>query len=257
LFIELCGLKIHYEVYGSGKEIVLLHGWGANIQSLSPVISGLSPCFKVYALDFPGCGKSQMPDRVWDISDYSQLVMEFLNKLSIENPILLGHSHGGRVIIHLTGERKLKAHKLILVDSAGIKPKRTVKYYYKVYTFKLFKNIVKLIFPREKAEKIIENAKSKKGSEDYRNSPGVLRDTMVKLVNTDLKHLLPNITAPTLLIWGENDTATPLEDAKIMERLIPDAGLVVLKNAAHFSYLDKPYEFNLIVNNFLREDAVG
>ncbi len=254
MYINLCGLQINYETYGEGKELILLHGWGANIQSLNPIILELSTSFKVIALDFPGFGKSQTPKTVWGISDYARLVKELIDRLSIDKPIILGHSFGGRVIIYLTGKFKVSAHKLILVDSAGIKPKRSIKYYYKVFMFKTFKNIVKLIFPKDKAEKIIENSKKKHGSSDYKNASGILRQIMVKTVNEDLMKYMPKIGAPTLLIWGENDTATPVSDGKIMEKLIPDAGLVVLKNAGHFSYLEKSYEFNLIVKNFLRED---
>jgi pimeloyl-ACP methyl ester carboxylesterase len=67
---------------------------------------------------------------------------------------------------------------------------------------------------------------------------------------------MPNIKASTLLIWGEHDTATPLCDAKIMENLIKDSGLVVLKNAGHFSFLEKTYEVNLIINSFLNPDKI-
>lgn len=77
---------------------------------------------------------------------------------------------------------------------------------------------------------------------------------MVKVVNEDLKAVLPKIQCPVLLLWGKNDTATPLRDAHIMEKLIPDAGLVVFDDAGHYSFLDKPYEFNTVLQNFLQDD---
>ncbi|MDE5970359.1 MAG: alpha/beta hydrolase, partial [Muribaculaceae bacterium] len=78
------------------------------------------------------------------------------------------------------------------------------------------------------------------------------RAIMSKVVNEDLCHLMPKISAPTLLIWGENDTATPLSDAKKMERLIPDAGLVSFPGCGHYSFLDNPGQFAAVLNSFLK-----
>ncbi|MDE7369928.1 MAG: alpha/beta hydrolase, partial [Muribaculaceae bacterium] len=87
---------------------------------------------------------------------------------------------------------------------------------------------------------------------DYRNSSPKMRAIMSKVVNEDLCHLMPEISAPTLLIWGENDTATPLSDAKKMERLIPDAGLVSFPGCGHYSFLDNPGQFAAVLNSFLK-----
>lgn len=254
MLINIGGLNINYEEYGKGKEVILLHGWGANIDSFAPVSRYLSNYFKVIAMDLPGFGKSELPERALNIAGYADFVSEFINKLSIRKPILIGHSNGGRIIIYMTAKKMVEAHKIILIDSAGIKPKRKLKYYVKVYLFKTIKKLLQLPVFGGKSDVLIERARSKFGSVDYKNAPGVLRETMVKLVNEDLRGLLPEVNASTLLIWGENDTATPVSDGKLMERLIPDAGLVVLKNAGHFSYLDKQNEFNIIVSSFLKED---
>lgn len=256
LYTNLFGLKIYYEIHGSGKEIVLLHGWEASIDAFKPVIDYFSNTFKVIALDLPGFGKSDLPKNAWGIDNYASLVKEFLDKMFISYPILIGHSFGGRIIISLVANGGIKAHKIVLIDSAGIKPKRKIRYYVKVYTFKAIKNLLQMPFLKYKTDNVIERARNIFGSGDYKNTSGVLRETMVKVVNEDLKGLLPKINAPTLLIWGENDKVTPISDGKQMEKLIPDAGLVVLKDAGHFSYLEKQNEFNLIVGHFLRNDAV-
>ena len=253
MYIELCGLKVHYEISGEGREILLLHGWGANINTYASITKQLSNNFKVIALDFPGFGESQEPQSVWGTAEYAGLVKELLDKLNIRRPILIGHSFGGRVIIYLTGKLKVQASKIILMGSVGIKPKRSLQYYYKVYTYKLVKKAATLLLPSTKAEEIIAKARSKHGSTDYKNAPGIMRSILVKTVNEDMRQCMPDMKAPTLLIWGENDTDTPVSDGKQMEKLIPDAGLVVLKNAGHFSFLDKAYEFNIIVDHFLRE----
>jgi pimeloyl-ACP methyl ester carboxylesterase len=77
---------------------------------------------------------------------------------------------------------------------------------------------------------------------------------MVRVVNTDLKEYLPKILAPTLLLWGEKDTITPLKDAYVMKKLINDAGIVVFNNCGHYSFLEQPNETNIIINNFIKDD---
>jgi pimeloyl-ACP methyl ester carboxylesterase len=97
----------------------------------------------------------------------------------------------------------------------------------------------------------LDKARAYYGSADYNAAPEVLRKTLVSLVNTDLRDIIGNITAPTLLIWGENDTATPLSDAKIIESKIKDCGLCVIKGTGHYSFCERPFEAQAIINSFL------
>jgi pimeloyl-ACP methyl ester carboxylesterase len=257
LFIEINQLKINYIESGQGNPVVLLHGWGGSIKSFEIVHNYLKSHCKVYSIDLPGFGQSEEPPFPWDLSNYSDLLEQFLIRLQITNPILIGHSFGGRIIIQLAGKKQIPIKKIILVDSAGVKPKRTIKYYYKVYTYKFIKRILQLPIIKTYTGDLIEKVKAKFGSSDYKNASNIMRQVMVKVVNEDLRHLLPKINRPTLLIWGENDQATPVSDGKTMEKLIPDAGLVVFKNAGHFSYLDKFNEFSIVISSFLKEDMGG
>ncbi|SFE84069.1 alpha/beta fold hydrolase [Alteribacillus iranensis] len=250
--IDIDGVNVHYRVSGEGVPVVLLHGWGANIQAFAPVHQFLEKHFKVWSIDFPGFGESQEPPEPWTVGDYTNMLEKFLTHLNIEKPILIGHSFGGRVSIKYASRKPVR--KVILVDSAGIKPKRKPKYYVKVYTYKTFKKLLKLPVIRNYEQEILTKVKGKLGSADYKNVSGVMQQTMVKVVNEDLRHHLPHIKAPTLLVWGEKDEATPVEDGKIMEEMIPDAGLVVLDNAGHYSYLDKRNEFLVIIDSFLQKD---
>lgn len=243
--------KINYEMSGEGNPVVLLHGWLANLETMKPLANFLSQKFKVYNIDIIGFGKSELPDEPMNTNDYGDFLKELLEKLKIENPILIGHSNGGRMIINAVGRGLVKPKKIVLIDSAGIKPKRGISYYTKVYTFKLCKNILKLLpSQNEWREKFLQ----KFGSEDYKNSPEVLRKTMSNIVNEDQKKYLPQIKVPTLLIWGEKDTATPVEDAKIMEKLIPDAGLVLYKNTGHYSYLENLNNCIIVLLEFLKNE---
>lgn len=247
MFIEINDLKIAYQVKGTGTPVVLLHGWGGEANSFKPVFDWLSRSYQVYALDLPGFGLSEIPSTAWDASDYAQFLSDFFHKLNIDKAHLIGHSYGGRISIVMAAEEPEKVDKLILVDSAGIILPRTVRYYIQVSVAKIGR-LMRCCgtFGNRLADSIAQRV----GSEDYREA-GPMRATMVKSVNQNLRPLLPKIQASTLLIWGENDTDTPISSGKIMEKEIPDAGLVILKDAGHFSYLDQLPQFCEIVTNFL------
>ena len=245
---EINGLKISYQVGGEGDVVLLLHGWGGEAASFQPVFDWLTQSHKVYALDLPGFGQSQMPPTAWNTSDYAQFVIAFLEKSGIPKAHFIGHSFGGRIAIIVSAEYPEKVDKLILVDSAGIKPRRSARYYLRVGLAK----IGKLLRRCGKYGIFVADAMSARaGSKDYQNA-GDMRATLVKVVNQDLRAFLPRIIAPTLLIWGEDDNDTPVAFGQIMEKEIPDAGLVVLKEAGHFSYLDQFPQFCRIVASFLK-----
>ncbi|MCD8386034.1 MAG: alpha/beta hydrolase [Bacteroidales bacterium] len=250
-FIDIDGQKVHYTESGDPQRppLVLMHGWGCNTTTLASIENAAQDLCHVYNIDFPGFGKSPEPDGVWGVEEYTQLVEKWLKAIGVENPILLGHSFGGRVGILYSSRNPVS--KLILVDAAGIKPKRTLKYYYKVYTFKLLKFLAPILLGKKQAQELIERRRGKSGSSDYANSTPKMRAILSKVVNEDLKKVMPQITAPTLLIWGEKDTATPLRDAKMMEKLIPGGALVSFPGCGHYSFLDNPVQFRAVLRSFL------
>lgn len=252
--IDIDGLRLHYEETGipDGKNIILMHGWGCNHTTLASVRQILERGMHVYNLDLPGHGASQEPSSAWGVEDYTRLVEKFISRLGIENPILLGHSFGGRIAILLSSRNPIE--KTILVDAAGIKPRRSMKYYVKVYSFKTAKKILPVILGKKTGGKLLDAWRGKAGSADYRSSSPMMRAVMSRCVNEDLKSVMPDIKASTLLIWGENDTATPLSDAKTMEKLIPDAGLVSFPGCGHYSFLDNPGGFRAVVKEFLKKE---
>ncbi|PWL45584.1 MAG: alpha/beta hydrolase [Clostridiales bacterium] len=252
--IEIDGLQINYRIEGEGKPLLMLHGWGGCIDSFAPVIREMSKYRKVYALDFPGFGESEEPQQAVGVPEYTKWVVKFIRGMHIEGTDIICHSFGGRVSILLAAEYPELVGKIVFTDAAGVRPRRGLKYYGKVYTYKLCKKL--LACPRlSKAlrclgidvEKRVKNA----GSSDYQQLSGTMRQTFVKVVNQNLTPYLKKIQAPSLLIYGENDQDTPVRYGKIMEKEIKDAGLVVLKNAGHFSYLDQYPHYISIVKVFL------
>ena len=244
------GAKVHYTDNGEGKPIVLMHGWGCDTTTLASIEKVALESRRVINIDFPGHGKSPEPPEVWGVEEYTQVLEEIVKAEQLEHPSLLGHSFGGRVGI-LYSSRHHDVDKLILVDAAGIKPKRSAKYYLKVYSFKLMKRWLYLTLGKKEAEARLDAMRAKAGSSDYANATPRMRAILSKVVNEDLKSVIPSITASTLLIWGENDTATPISDARYMEAHIPGAGLVAFPGCGHYSFLDNPMQFAAVLRSFL------
>ncbi|MGA9283999.1 MAG: alpha/beta hydrolase [Solirubrobacteraceae bacterium] len=242
------GLKTRHLLAGSGPPVLVLHGWGASIEAVYPIVTGLSPVATVHALDLPGFGQSDPPPQPWDVEDYQAFVAAFMDALSIEAPTIVGHSNGGRIAIRMAATEPARASRLVLVDSAGIRPKRTLRWYRRVGMAKIGKYAAR--FLGSPGERLRTRLVGKAASADYL-AAGEMRPTLVKLVNADLRPFMPAIGVPTLLVWGAEDNDTPVAAAQEMERLIPDAGLVVLEGAGHFSYLDQPTRFARIVSHFI------
>ena len=220
--VKIKDWNINYEVEGDGEPIIFLHGWLTDLESMRPLTINLVKLFKVYLVDVVGFGKSDLPEEPLNSQDFAEFLEEFMEKLKIENPVLIGHSNGGRIIINAVGKKLVKAKKIVLIDSAGIKPHHTTSYYIKVGVYKIGKLFLNLLPNTKGVKEFKERLRNNIGSSDYKASPTVLKETMKIILREDVKDILPNINVPTLLIWGSLDTATPISDAKTMEKLIPN-----------------------------------
>lgn len=252
--INVEGLELNYIMEGSGDPVLILHGWGASIASVRPIVNALSGTHKVVALDLPGFGNSETPVEVFGSFHYADIIKMFIDRLGIERLSLVGHSFGGKLSIILSARHPELVDKLVLIDSAGLIPRRTLKYHLKVRGFKLMKLLWRLVFFWEDEPVRMERLYKKFGSDDYQNAQGIMRKILVRVVNENLKPILKDIKAPTLLIWGDKDEATPVYQAKTMEREIKDSGLVIFEGAGHFSYIDEYNRFSLVLKAFFKED---
>ena len=247
--LEIDGIPTRCRTVGSGPDVLVLHGWGASIEAVQPIVAGLAGTCTVYAVDLPGHGQSGRPPKPWGVEDYADWTRSLIAVLELQRPSVVGHSHGGRTAIFLAAHHPELVDKLVLVDSAGIRAPRTLRWYRRVALAKFAKHVLRRLGPPGHA--LASRLVGRTASADYAASDPAMRATFVKLVNTDLTPLLSEIQASTLLIWGEQDGDTPLSDGQTMERLIPDAGLVVFEGAGHFSYADQPQRFNRVAAHFL------
>lgn len=248
--IDIDGVELNYEVLGEGDPMILMHGWGCNHTTVASIAAVAARTHTVYNIDFPGFGQTPEPPEVWGVEQYTRLIEKMVRRLGLKAPVLAGHSFGGRVGILYASRNEVS--KLILIDAAGVRPRRGIRYYLKVYSFKAMKIVTRLLLGRRRAEARIEAARARRGSADYASSSPRMRAVLSRCVNEDLRGVMPLIKAPTLLIWGENDTATPIGDARIIERLVPGAALVSFPGCGHYSFLDNPVQFAAVLDSFLK-----
>lgn len=238
--LKIDELNINYKVIGDGPLVVLLHGWGQNIEMMQPLVKGLKNK-KILIIDLPGFGLSDEPKEVWSISDYADFVHKCVLKLGYKSCTVLGHSFGGK--IGLLYASKYETDKLILFGSPYRKEitKETMK-------VKILKEAKKIPFLKG----TVEFAKKHMGSKDYKNASGIMRDILVKHVNNDITENVKNINCPTLIIWGDNDMEVDKVCAYELEKLIKDAGVVILPGT-HYAYLENINQVNKIIKSFVGE----
>jgi pimeloyl-ACP methyl ester carboxylesterase len=231
--------------------IVVLPGWGAHIEAVGPILAALDGASDLIALDLPGFGESEPPGQAWDVESYARFMIHFLDELGVDRANLVGHSHGGRVSIAVAADEPERVGRLVLVDSAGIPPKRGWRYRRRVAVAKLGRLIATV--GGAPGRRLQERMRARVASRDYLEASEAMRGTFRAVIAADLSDRLPRIAAPTLLVWGDQDDDTPLWMAHRMEELIPDAGLVVLEGAGHYSYADAPGPFRAVARQFLLE----
>lgn len=232
-----------------------LHGWGADSSLMAPVAERLAPHgYRVYAPDLPGFGASSPPPAAWDVHQYVGFVLDYLDHLQLERVNLIGHSFGGRLGLVLAADHADRIGRMALADSAGVPPRQSTSSQLRLRAYKGIRDTLYRVGARSLADGLRAWYGQRYGSTDYHQA-GVLRDTFLKVVNQDLRPYAARVRVPTLLFWGDQDDDTPLWQGKILEELIPDAGLIVYPGAGHYSYLEHLAEFVRVVDHFFRQQG--
>ena len=246
-------MSIYYEKYGDNKKnILILPGWGNTRTTFTNIINFFKDNYTIYIIDYPGFGNSPIPEKELTIYDYTNLVRDFLDEMQIKNPIIIAHSFGGRIATLLTGYYKEKIDKIIMIDAASIKPRKSIKAFIKQTTYKVLKKLTYLL-PKLKQEYYRQKLLKIFGSTDYQNLPNNMHKTFKNIVNENLIYYLKNIESETLLLWGKLDKDTPLKDGYKMNNLIKNSALIIFPKGNHFSYLQYPYLTNKIIFEFIKE----
>lgn len=230
--------------------VVILHGWGASLEAIAPIVQGLAGRAELLAVELPGFGESDPPPTGWAVADYGRFVLRACDEVGIGRFSVVGHSFGARIAIVLGATVPDRIDRMVLTGAAGIKPRRTAKYYTRVAIAKVGRVVGAA--GGAPGRRLQERMRRRVASTDWLEATETMRQTFRLVIGEDLTPLLAQIRASTLLIWGDADADTPPWMGERMESAMPDAGLVVLKGG-HYVYAERSGEFNAIVAHFLVE----
>lgn len=246
--IIIKNLAVEYDDRGSGKIIVMLHGWKDNLYTFDKIVRSLSDEFRIIRIDMPGFGGSEAPPNSWHLDDYVRFVNGFFIKLDIKPDILIGHSFGGRITIKGVATGTLSAKKIVLISSAGVARRKTFKNFTLAVLAKVGRVITAIppfsIWKQKIRRKLYEAI----GSDYFR--AGELSGTFVNVVNEDLGLLSEQIKIPALIVWGAEDDTTPISQGVRLNKLIPGSKLEVINGAGHFVHKEKPEEVAELIREF-------
>ncbi len=244
-------INLSYKKYGDNKDtIVILPGWGETRNTFLDIINILKIDYTVYIVDYPGFGETEFPNYNLTMDDYTHLIINFFKELNIENPNIIAHSFGGRIAILLSAKYNIAIKNLILIDSAGIKPKMTLKKKFKLKLYKTLQSLANYL-PKNIKFEVKTYLFNKFSSSDYQSLDENMRETFKNIVNLDLTNYLSSVKTNTLILWGEKDIDTPLKDGKLMHKKITNSELIIFPNCTHFCYLENTYVIIKIILCFL------
>jgi pimeloyl-ACP methyl ester carboxylesterase len=233
-------------ISSKNPNLIFLHGWGGSWQSWHPILERLKSDFNLYAPDLPGFGQEPI-SKPYFLDDYVNFVTDFIKKNKIKNPILIGHSFGGAITSKIAIDKKISLSKIILVDSASIRHPYSTSQKNKFKIISFFKKI----FPFTQS---FYYKLTKKLDSDYaslKDNP-ILQKTFQNIIQHDLTNQLSTIKTPTLIIWGENDTDTPLTDGQKIHKLIPKSEFINYPKTSHFAYLEEQEKFTNDIKKFIK-----
>jgi len=254
----ICDCRIAYRYdqleQSDAPVVLLLHGWGCDGSIFSAFQNEFFKHASVLSVDFPGHGQSAEPPTPWGVPEYAEQILGLLKNLSVSKVNIVAHSFGGRVALWIASHHPELVEKMVITGGAGIRKPAAQTQSKKQLQYKKLKAVLqafeKVSFLKGIVSVLQEKLIQKYGSEDYKRLNANMRQTFVKVINQDLSDLLPKISASTLLIWGGDDTETPLWMGQKMEKDIPDAGLVVFDGRSHFAFLEEAQRFQVIVTTF-------
>lgn len=261
MILQVDDIPIHIERLGSGRQLLLLHGWGPRSVTLEkhllPTAHSLKHAGEITMMEFPGHGQSGLPTGNWGVREYAELTLKVMDQLAVTQPVLLAHSFGGRIALYLADKYPQRVSALILTGCAGLKSKKTLSGWLRAKLFQAGRMGIKALslFPGFQAtgKRWLASLREAFSSADYLATPEALRGSFSKVVREDLGPLLPHIRQKTLLVWGEKDAATPLAMGRRMAKDMPDARLLVYQADDHFAYRNQPARFANAVEAFLEE----
>lgn len=262
MMTKVQGIPCHYEQLGTeGEHVLLLHGWGKEVsmdKHLRPLALLLQDSCQVTMLDFPAHGESGKPEGTWGVPEFAGFLSAFMAQLQLPPLTVVAHSFGGRVALWLASHEPQRVKRLVLTGAAGLRRPQTARQRLSSLCYKglqgLLTGLSHLPLAGAKVKGLQKQLRDRRSSPDYLACDEDIKPSFVRIVGQDLRPLLPLISQPSLLIWGDRDEATPLWMGQEMQRSIPDAALITFEGRGHFAYLEELPRFASIVKAFIVED---
>lgn len=243
-------LVTNCDLTGTGKLVLLLHGWGDSLQGMHELQAALTKHYRVLAIDLPGFGSTEAPKDVWSLDNYSHFVSDLLKKLELDKPYaVIGHSNGGALSIRAISLGLLKPERLVLLAASGIRDSKVAKR----LAFKVLAktgNAATLWMPDRYRQALRKSLYGAAGS-DLLVMPQ-LQETFKKTVRQDVQADARQITVPTLLIYAKNDPSVPLNSGKRYHQLIANSRLEIIDDSGHFVHRDQHSKVTSLIQGFLK-----
>lgn len=232
--LRIGALDVAYRRAGQGPPIVLVHGGGDDSKGWQPQITGLADEFTVVAWDEPGAGSSSDAPEGFGLADYADCLAALIFSLGFDRVHVAGISWGGTVVLELWRRHPALVASLILLNTyAGWRGS----------------------LPDDELRARVESFRAQidAGALPAGVRPATMGNQLTVMAEADLRDVLPTISVPVLLVWGENDARSPLTIARQFAEAIPDAELVAIADAGHLSNRHQPQAVNDVIRRFVRQ----
>jgi len=255
--MDVRGISVNYKIAGQGPVILILHGWGSSSDSWTQVQQLLAEKgYQVVVPDLPGFGKTDAPKEIWGVEEYAKFAKQFADLLisdinKSQKFVLAGHSFGGQTAIQFATIYPEKLDQLVLIAAAGVRRTPGVLKKLVMGTAKIASFLLYLVPSQELRNNIKHAMYMAIRRSDYVRTQGIMRDVFKKVITQDLTAKFSKISIPTLIIWGDKDELTPVQDAYLMDELIPNSKLEIIEGGKHALNFQMPEKLSKILYDFL------
>ncbi len=247
--IVVDNLLTHYERSGNGPVVLIIPGWADTSASWRDLAKGLAKKHEVIVVDLPGFGGTQTPvEQSWGLTDYAMFVAHFLNKLGVRTAAIIGHSNGGAIALRGLSTQALAADRLVLLASAGIRNtyngrNRTLRILTKTGKY------LSMLLPGSVKKRLRKKVYKTVGSDMLVAEH--MQATFKRVVTDDVQADADKVDLPTLLVYGQNDSDTPIDYGRILHEHLPNSTLQIIPDAEHFLHTQQTAAVLSLIEEFI------